>query len=256
MSSFDKFNVARAETVVVGMMIGDRIRIWRDAEPSTWAVKSHKEQRELRDALNHGQISSEAFRDGYYRTTADLDPESMVACFRTHESFGRYGGRSSRGQFVQLSAPSSRRRTTSGSDDPRHPFERAVTAASEFSSRRGDLLIVSGFNVDGPAVTAGTAFRDGRTLSLLSAAPSPGTPRWLDENGERTMLIATLDPYVREEVGELVFDAITAWEIDPWDVVFTFVSPIEQVSGSLIPMGWNESSDSSGAETDDAVAAS
>lgn len=239
MSTFDKFDATRTETVIVGMMTYDHIRIWRDGAPSTWQIKSHKESSELKESLNLGQIGTEAFRDGYYRTVAELDPVSMVACFHTHESFGRFGGKSSHGQFVQLSPlPRRGRSTITSAGDIRYQIEAAVTVASEFSSRHGDLLIVSGYDVAGPALTVGTAFRDGQTLSILSAAPGPGTPRWLDQADNRAMLIATLDPHNRDEVGELAWDALTAWGIKPWDVVFTFISPIEQVSGSLIPMGW------------------
>lgn len=253
MSTFDKFDATRTETVVIGMMMDDRIRIWRDDEPSTWDIKSHSEARELAESLKLGRIGTEAFRDGYYRTVAQLDPESMVACFHTHESLGRYGSKKSHGHFVQLSTPTRRRRdrwqTPAATG---HSMQDAVTAASEVSSRRGDLLIVSGYDVDGPALTAGTAFRDGQMLSILSATPQPDSPRWPDKS-EPSMLIATLDPHSRHEIGELAGEALSAWQIDPWDVIFTYVSPIEQVSGSLIPMGGRTRDDDPNLDQDVAI---
>lgn len=228
--------MSRAETTFVGMLMNGHIRLWRDGEPSIWAIRDRQEYDELLNAYTAGDIGAAAFRDGYYRTTVDLDTTSMVGCFHIRKTLGT-GARYGVGHFVQLSEPDVDKADHKVWTQPiRHTVEIAIDAASDYAAERGAYLIISGHDVDGPAVTLGRAYREGDNLSIMSAKPAPGTERWLGAIGpDPVKLVARIDPHSRGEIGELARTALEAWGITPWDVVLTVVSPIEQATGSMVP---------------------
>ena len=198
--------VVGSETVLLGCLVLDHLRIWRpDGRPACLRVS---QPAALAAALGHGLADRTNVEPGRAREIGRLD-ESGVLCVA-----GRV--------FA-----------TALSDEP-SVTEALWAAAIELfqdaatdAMTRGEYLMVEpgGWSArpDEFAV-AGARRTDGEWLLHVEAVPAPHAPSWPEppEGQPGWGVEAPADDEALESIGALLGDAASMWAVSPFDVVFTF----------------------------------
>lgn len=161
-----------------------------------------------------------------------LDPRGDVLFLSRSESWGDHGSSASWGEFLQLS-PLAKRPDTDGLWQELRPLiVRSLKAVQE----RSEVVLIGGFDHTAGgdrSVSWGTSTKGCNTVSMISASPRPGIDGWLRSSGsdsDRTMLTMSLSDCALADAASLAIAALREWQIDPWEILLTYITPIEALT--------------------------
>jgi hypothetical protein len=210
----------RLETVLIGCLVGDHLRIWRgDGHPEMLRVL---EVDELAPLLARGAVARTSPESGCFRETALVNDGS-------HE-LTVFGRTFYRPEQESVSAPS-KSVSFEPADEPEPSTELWISAAAWFgraflaAALRGEFIVVQlgGWDsIPNPYVSAYARRETGAWLSTVEAQPVPHSWPECDPTQPGAIRTAQASKKTVYYAGRLIADAAACWTPSPFDVVITF----------------------------------
>lgn len=209
--------------VQLGPCVGGRVRTWTsDGASRLWSVP---QDAWLRSAQGSGALTRAEIASGLLREVGSLDEERSELTVRPRLPLPATvgGAPTMEAQVIGLTEP--RRASRSTFEDYREVLTRAVTRCVD----AGEFLVVEpgGPGAGERRFCLFAVMPDGADhVVAVETAPAPrGSDLWapfvVEGNATHT-ISAPSSPDTLAMVPTLITEAVRDWDVDPWDLVFTY----------------------------------
>jgi hypothetical protein len=216
---------AAAGLVEISPCVGGLVRTWSsDGASRLWSVP---DDAWLREAQGTGRIGRVSRKEGRYREAAELSEADGALLVRPRVPVRADDGSLSMEARPVVLGPEKRASRSTFED-----FREVLTQAVVHCADTDEYLVVErGAHDAGPepfclfaVLPAGEA--PGVFVTVVETAPSPRDSElwapYVDEWDRTATISAPSNPETVATAPTVMIEAISRWEVDPWDLAFTF----------------------------------